>query len=476
MHIHAKVKKNGGVEMKFRRLSIFAFMFSLIFAFNSGFLVIGHRGNPEKYPEETIQSDNSAFGDGADYVELDVHVSKDNVLVISHDPDLERTVGSPVIVSQNNFSYLKTLHQANGEPIISLDELFAYYQNKPHTKFLLETKNDQDFYPENTEELLASSIKKYHMQNRVMVHSFYATSLKRMAKLLPKVPRYFLVGSLKRINFDILRYVDGINISNDLIYKSPALISQLHTLNKKVLVWARMDESPQLWQWLVNNHIDGMVTNFPAVGYKYKLAKKGSHKEDVNQTGTYLGRIPVQVTQNPYVLSDKANKKVYFLDKVKVSQAVLANDKIYYHIGKRQYIPAELVSLDLDPNWLVPYWNLKLQAKNSYTPTYQEASQNTLSKGKLLAHTKYKILGINGGVKDPWFLTKAGWVKASDTLLYGMFDNQSVAASYYQAQKNSNRLTNVNLLKFQILQKIKKDSFWSPYQATNAVIFNQVQK
>lgn len=112
----------------------------MIFIFESGFLVIGHRGNPSKYPEETIQSDNSAFADGADYVELDLHVSKDNVLVVSHDRDLSRVVGSSVIVSQNNFSYLNTLKQANGESIISLDQLFDYYKDKPNTKFLLETK------------------------------------------------------------------------------------------------------------------------------------------------------------------------------------------------------------------------------------------------------------------------------------------------------------------------------------------------
>ena len=115
--------------MKTSRLYFLALFFCLIFIFESGFLVIGHRGNPSKYPEETIQSDNSAFADGADYVELDLHVSKDNVLVVSHDRDLSRVVGSSVIVSQNNFSYLNTLKQANGESIISLDQLFDYYKD-----------------------------------------------------------------------------------------------------------------------------------------------------------------------------------------------------------------------------------------------------------------------------------------------------------------------------------------------------------
>ena len=264
--------------MKTSRLSFLALFFRLIFIFESGFLVIGHRGNPSKYPEETIQSDDSAFDDGADYVELDLHVSKDNTLVVSHDRDLSRVVGSSVIVSQNNFSYLNTLKQANGESIISLDQLFNYYKDKPKTKFLIETKKTKHNSPKNMEELLAASIKKYHMQDRVMIHSFSASSLKTMNELLPDVPRIFIVGSLKRINFEVLSYVNGINISSDLITQNPKLISQLHALHQKVFVWAEMNESPKLWNWLINNDIDAVVTNFPALGYKYKLAKSGTKK------------------------------------------------------------------------------------------------------------------------------------------------------------------------------------------------------
>lgn len=85
------------------------------------------------------------------------------------------------------------------------------------------------------EELLAASIKKYHMQDRVMIHSFSASSLKTMNELLPDVPRIFIVGSLKRINFEVLSYVNGINISSDLITQNPKLINQLHALHQKVL-------------------------------------------------------------------------------------------------------------------------------------------------------------------------------------------------------------------------------------------------
>lgn len=465
------LNKNRGVQMRKNRYGFLAFFLSLVFIFNSGFLVIGHRGNPSKYPEETIQSDNSAFADGADYVELDLHVSKDNVLVVSHDRDLARVVGSSVIVSQNDFPYLHSLRQANGEAIISLDQLFAYYQNKPNTKFLLETKKTKHNNPKNMEELMAASIKKYHMEDRVMVHSFSAASLKTLSKILPRVPRIFIVGSLKRINFEVLSYVDGVNISSDLITQNHDLIKQLHSLNKKVFVWAEMDESPKLWNWLINNDVDGVVTNFPATGYKYKLAKSGTKKYKVDKDGYYFGRYVTNATENPYV-QVATNKNVYFLEKVHVSQAVIAAGKTYYQIGNKEFVPSDLISLDLQPDWIMPYWNLEIVAKNGKTvPTYSEPQNRAKKTGVLKRNTKYMIWGITGGTQTRWIFTKAGWVKANDILYYGM-DHNSVAFKQYQELEDSYKATNIALFPYKTEVKTPDLDFWSTFKATNAVRFN----
>lgn len=68
--------------MKRKSQLLWALFFSLVFVITSGFTVVGHRGDPIKYPEETIQADNSAFNSGADYVELDLQLSKDGILEI----------------------------------------------------------------------------------------------------------------------------------------------------------------------------------------------------------------------------------------------------------------------------------------------------------------------------------------------------------------------------------------------------------
>jgi glycerophosphoryl diester phosphodiesterase len=56
-----------------------------------GRLVIGHRGAPADAPENTLESFRLALAQGADALELDVHLSADGVPVVIHDPDLHRT-------------------------------------------------------------------------------------------------------------------------------------------------------------------------------------------------------------------------------------------------------------------------------------------------------------------------------------------------------------------------------------------------
>ncbi|MEB3363455.1 glycerophosphodiester phosphodiesterase family protein [Lactobacillus sp. R2/2] len=117
-------------------------------------------GDPTKYPEETIQSDNSAFNSGADYVELDLHLSADGELVISHDDDLFRVTHTHAIVSQNNWEALSQLTYDNGEHVLSLPQLFEYYQKRPNTKFILETKIDHSLEPSyELEDKIATTIK-----------------------------------------------------------------------------------------------------------------------------------------------------------------------------------------------------------------------------------------------------------------------------------------------------------------------------
>ena len=462
---HAIVIFNRGVHMKHKSLLIAALFFSIIFLTTSGFTVVGHRGDPSKYPEETIQSDDSAFNSGADYVELDLHLSSDGVAVVSHDDDLFRVTHTPAIVSQNTWHALSQLTYDNGEHVLSLAELFAHYQHRPQAKFILETKIDHSLDSSYMlEDEIAATVKKYHMEKRIMIHSFSAASLFHFREILPDSYLILIVGSLKRMNFSNLPQVNAVNVSSDLILNHPWLIHWLHLLNKQVFVWAEMDESPSLWHWLINKNIDGVVTNFPSTGFKYKLAKKGSRKYDIHRKGIYFGKVRTATMMNPYV-RHKQHKYVYPGQNVNVMYGVRVHNQLYYQIANQTFISAEFVNLDLKPQDVAPYQNKQILAKpKSSVMIYRYPENQAKTSQKLPANRLYKIQNFNGSPKSMWLRISSGWIRAKDILFYGFFDDTS-----WQQYRHLPRMNRYNNLALTAYQPVEPPAVLSIKQQLNII-------
>lgn len=456
--------------MKIKSQMFWAIFFSLVFFTTSGFTVVGHRGDPIKYPEETIQADNSAFNSGADYVELDLRLSKDGVLVISHDDDLYRVTHTHAIVSQNDFKTLKQLRYDNGEHVMSLNELFKHYKNRPNTKFVLETKIDHSINPSyELEDKIAQVVKEYHMENRIMIHSFSAASLFHLRESMPHAYLILIVGSLRRINFSILPQVNAVNASSDIVQEHPFLIHWLHKLHKQLYVWAEMDESPALWHWLINRNVDGVVTNFPATGFKYKLAKSGTKKYAINRSGIYFGKTKTATMMNPYVRI-KEKKFVYPGQKINVTYGVRVDDRLYYQIAEKTFISAEFVNLDLRKQDIAPYQNKKIMAKPDTKVALYSYPDNQAKTNKLLPTNKlFKIQNFNGSPKNMWLYTKLGWVKANQILFYGFFNKQ--AFKDYKKLPRVSHYTNLALLTYNPNSQIKEQTFSEKQKVINRIIY-----
>ncbi len=65
--------------------------------------IIGHRGARGIEPENTIRSFQKAIALGVDYIECDVHLTKDKHIVLIHDHTLDRTTNATGNVSDYNF-------------------------------------------------------------------------------------------------------------------------------------------------------------------------------------------------------------------------------------------------------------------------------------------------------------------------------------------------------------------------------------
>lgn len=439
-----------------------------------GFTVIGHRGDPINEPEETIASFNQAFSEGADYVELDLHVSQDNVLVVSHDRNLDRITGHNNIVSQTPWATIKTFKQANGEPMYSLAEIFAYYQNKPNTKFLIETKKTKKGNPKNMEPLVAALIKQYQMTSRVMFHSFSLASLQMLKTLLPTVPRIFIAGSLKRINFAAFETSTGVNISSELV--NAQIIKQLHAANQKVYVWDHMNENADRWNWLVNLPIDGVVTNYPATGKQYQDAKMKATSKKVSFDATLLSNHQRISYENPYNLTLK-KAAVKPLATYHVDRLVWSQGHAYYQIGTNRFIEATALNHSEDVRQAQLYLNQSLQLKSNLTRIHfynQPYAPQSLDH-YLVENQHYRIEAVQIVNQELWLQTKSGWLKGRDVLIN--FDQSSDNWRIYQHLPPHQKLAAARINRPKILQlNTKKQNKWQmlAYFHYNQVIMKSI--
>ena len=89
---------------------------------------IAHRGYRAKLPENSIKAFAGALAAGAVALETDVHLSKDKVVVLSHDPTLKRCFGRPEKIADCDWSLLETLRTTKDAevPLARLDDLLAF--------------------------------------------------------------------------------------------------------------------------------------------------------------------------------------------------------------------------------------------------------------------------------------------------------------------------------------------------------------
>ena len=95
--------------------------------------VIGHRGCPVRFPDNTLAGIEAGLR-SVGMVEIDVRVTSDGVLVLSHDPDM-----AGEIVSENRWSDLRDIDLGGGERPVTLGHILARF---PDGAFDLEVKND----------------------------------------------------------------------------------------------------------------------------------------------------------------------------------------------------------------------------------------------------------------------------------------------------------------------------------------------
>ena len=158
-------------------------------------VVVAHRGDSKHYPENTLEAFTSATKMGIDVIETDVHLSKDGVIVIWHDPTLERNTDGKGMVEELTLAELKALDagytftQDHGKTFpfrgkgIRLTTLQEALQACPKQRFNVDLKSKT---PAIVDEFIAV-VKSLGAEDRVLCASFHLSNLQRMRKLCPEI-------------------------------------------------------------------------------------------------------------------------------------------------------------------------------------------------------------------------------------------------------------------------------------------------
>lgn len=154
--------------------------------------VFAHRGSAGTHPENTMSAFREAERVGAEGIELDVQLSKDGEVVVIHDEELSRTTNGTGFVKDHTLNELKKLNasytfskQVGIQRIPTLAEVLDMFT---HNNMLLniELKNSTFLYP-GMEEKVIALVRKYNMQNRVILSSFNHYSLVHCFQLDPSI-------------------------------------------------------------------------------------------------------------------------------------------------------------------------------------------------------------------------------------------------------------------------------------------------
>jgi glycerophosphoryl diester phosphodiesterase len=259
-------------------------------------LNVGHRGATGLAPEHTIASYDLALELGADYIEQDLRMTSDGVLVVLHDEDLDRTTRGPAEnctgpVSEKTLAQVKTCDVGSffnerypeyardeyaGLKIPTLEEVFRRYG--PETNYYIETRSSEA-PPGNPgidessgmEEELLRLMDEYGLREpaagswRVLVQSFVPASLADIHAqdpALPLVQLYSDEETSQTIQADLEAaeaYAIGVGPSMDDV--DAGLVESAHARCLTVHPYTLEEESDM--RHLADLGVDGMFTNFP---------------------------------------------------------------------------------------------------------------------------------------------------------------------------------------------------------------------
>lgn len=141
-----KTKENIAIICFILSLTLFS---SSIYAQNKQVKIFAHRGGMLEYDENTISAFQETFNQGVRGYEVDIRTTKDGHLVLFHDDNFKRVIGTEGSIEESTLAEIKKMKTLKGNPIPSLDDFLKFLKDKEGLYVEFEMKTQKSHYNED---------------------------------------------------------------------------------------------------------------------------------------------------------------------------------------------------------------------------------------------------------------------------------------------------------------------------------------
>ena len=217
--------------------------------------IIAHRGASAERHENTLAAFMRALDQGADGIELDVHVTNDGVVVVHHDPVIRTaSTGSPRPIARMSSAEVSALRLASGDPVPTLDETLEIVGDR--AAVYVEVK------AMGAEAALVACLRR-HPGSRTAVHAFDHRIPVTVRASLPDMPIGFL-SALYPLDLGALltpAVPEALWQHADMI--DEPLVTAAHARGVRVIAWTVNDAARA--RELLGLGVDALCTDTPGI-------------------------------------------------------------------------------------------------------------------------------------------------------------------------------------------------------------------
>jgi glycerophosphoryl diester phosphodiesterase len=244
-----------------------------------GPLVIAHQGGDGLRPSNTMAAFENAVALGVDVLEMDIHSTADDVLVVIHDSTVDRTTNGVGAIRDMTLAELKQLdaayhwpyegdsfpYRGQGITVPTLDEILTAF---PHMRMNIEIKQQEP----SIVAPLCRLLEAHNLKERALIASFHPATIVEFRQTCPGVASSMVEPEIRRFFALNLAFLGALfqppgkafqvpEYSGNLHVVTPRFVRGAHGQNVEVHVWT-VNETADM-QRLLDVGVDGIITDYP---------------------------------------------------------------------------------------------------------------------------------------------------------------------------------------------------------------------